>query len=83
TTRVPRDMHGLVTSDGKIKYRQVFKQGFRGVALEEWDDDLHFKDEKELVIDDMTDEDRSDGGTGQDLMAEEYTEISKDAHEYL
>ncbi|KAI6845760.1 hypothetical protein KC332_g1706 [Hortaea werneckii] len=83
TTRAPMSMHGLVTSDGKIKYRQVFKQGFRGVALEEWDDDLHFKDEKELFIDDTTDEDRSDREAGRHLMAEEHADISKDAHEYL
>ena len=81
TTRASMGLHGLVTSDGKIKYRQISKQGFIGIPLEEWDDEVHFKDDSDLLADSTID--LSDGEMGQDSMAEVQADIIEGAHEYL
>ena len=83
TTRASMGLHGLVTSDGKIKYRQISKQGFIGIPLEEWDDERHFKDDSDLFADGTNDDDLSDGERGEDSMAEVQADITGDAHEYL
>ncbi|GAB7362338.1 hypothetical protein MBLNU230_g2353t1 [Neophaeotheca triangularis] len=45
------DWHGKVDSDGKTKLRQIMKQFWVGVPLEEWDDDVHVRGEDELNLD--------------------------------
>ncbi|KAI7475723.1 hypothetical protein KC351_g9893 [Hortaea werneckii] len=83
TTGAPVGMHGLVTNDGKYKYRQMFKHGFAGIPLEEWDDAVHFKDEKELFVDDVIDDDLLDNETGAETVAEEQADTIENVHEYL
>jgi DMSO/TMAO reductase YedYZ molybdopterin-dependent catalytic subunit len=37
------DRHGAVDSEGEWKWQQVLENGWSGVRLEEWDDEVHVR----------------------------------------